>query len=180
MTRRLSEQDRRTWFRVARTVRPAAGRSPEIDPDITGPTPTAPAAPVVARAATSPVQPAKPVRKTVSPPADISGERRVRRGQLGIDARLDLHGHTQDAARRELATFIAREQAAGSRCVLVITGKGRTGPGVLRARLRDWLTEGDIRPMIAGHARAHQRHGGEGAVYVLLKAKRGDQNSANK
>lgn len=161
---------------MTRTVRAAPGRAAESDPDAEAAESSGVAsarAGAGAQIAAVPAKPAaKPARKPPLPPEDVSGQRRVRRGQLAIDARLDLHGHTQDAARRELIAFISHEHAAGSRCVLVITGKGRAGPGVLRARLRDWLAEGDIRAMIAGHANAHVRHGGEGAVYVLLKARR--------
>jgi DNA-nicking Smr family endonuclease len=110
--------------------------------------------------------------RRAGPPEDLSGQRRIRRGQSEIDARLDLHGHTQDTAHRELVSFILREHAAGARCLLVITGKGRLGTGVLRARLFDWIADPDLRNMIAGYARAHPRHGGEGAVYLFLKAKR--------
>jgi DNA-nicking Smr family endonuclease len=46
------------------------------------------------------------------------------------------------------------------------------GAGVLRSRLFDWIADPELRPMIAGYARAHQRHGGEGAVYLFLKARR--------
>jgi DNA-nicking Smr family endonuclease len=112
--------------------------------------------------------PSKPRRP--SPPDDLSGQRRIRRGQNEIDARLDLHGHTQDTAHRELVDFILRQASLGSRCVLVITGKGRLGAGVLRARLFDWIANPDLRPFIAGYATAHPRHGGSGAVYLFLRS----------
>jgi DNA-nicking Smr family endonuclease len=115
-------------------------------------------------------KPAQARARIPGPLADVSTHKRVRRGQTEIDARLDLHGHTQDTARAELASFLARERAAGSRCVLVITGKGRQGAGVLRARFLDWIAGPDIRPLLAGYSRAHARHGGDGAFYVLLKA----------
>ncbi|HEY7798537.1 MAG TPA: Smr/MutS family protein [Hyphomonadaceae bacterium] len=165
MSRRLSPEERRLWSRVARTVRPAPGRRLEVEDD-------APAASVGAEPGPA-LSPAAPQRsRKAGPPEDLSGQRRIRRGQSGIDARLDLHGHTQDTAHRELVSFILREHAAGSRCLLVITGKGRLGTGVLRARLFDWIGDPDLRTMIAGYARAHPRHGGEGAVYLFLKAKR--------
>jgi DNA-nicking Smr family endonuclease len=94
----------------------------------------------------------------------------VRRGDLELDAVLDLHGHTQDRAQRALARFLIQAQADGARVVLVITGKGRGGAeGVLKARLLDWLGAPGIRPLIAGFAEAHARHGGAGAAYVFLK-----------
>jgi DNA-nicking Smr family endonuclease len=104
----------------------------------------------------------------VLPPADVSNQRKVRRGQMAIDGQIDLHGHTYDDALAELARFLLQEQAHGSRCVLVITGKGR----VLRTHLTDWLDAPELRPIIAGFSKAHARHGGDGAFYVLLKAKR--------
>jgi DNA-nicking Smr family endonuclease len=105
-----------------------------------------------------------------SPPDDLSGQRRIRRGQNEIDARIDLHGHTQDTAHREVVDFILRQAGLGARCVLVITGKGRLGTGVLRARLFDWIADPDLRPFIAGYATAHPRHGGSGAVYLFLRS----------
>jgi DNA-nicking Smr family endonuclease len=93
----------------------------------------------------------------------------VRRGQHEIDARLDLHGHTQDTAHRELVEFLLRQAGQGARCVLVITGKGRLGVGILRSRLFDWIADPELRPFIAGYAEAHPRHGGAGATYVFLR-----------
>jgi DNA-nicking Smr family endonuclease len=88
-----------------------------------------------------------------------------------VEARIDLHGHTQDSAREELIDFILAARADGVRRLLVITGKGRDGRGVLRARFLDWIAEPDVRPYIAGYAPAHVRHGGGGAFYLLLKAR---------
>lgn len=163
MTRRLSPEERRLWSRVARTVKPARGKSIEIEtdePETLGRGVTAVAPEVVAK-------PKAPKRPTL--PDDLSGQRRVRRGQHEIDARLDLHGHTQDTAHRELVEFLLRQAGQGARCVLVITGKGRMGAGILRARLFDWIADPELRPFIAGYAEAHPRHGGAGATYVFLR-----------
>lgn len=168
MSRRLSPEERRLWGRVARTVQPAPGRSIEADD---GP-PPAPGASPAPPGSKMPRPPARAGARRQNPPEDLSGQRRIRRGQSGIEARLDLHGHTQESAHRELVRFILREHAAGSRSVLVITGKGRMGTGVLRARFFDWISDPELRPMIAGYARAHPRHGGDGAVYLFLKAGR--------
>lgn len=167
MTRRLSSEERRLWGRVARTVRLAPGRRVELEDEVDTPPVGGTMAAPVAKAAETRKAPRKP-----SPPEDLSGQRRIRRGQSEIDGRLDLHGHTQDTAHRELVEFILRQSAAGARCVLVITGKGRLGAGVLRSRLGDWISDPGLRPIIAGYARAHPRHGGEGATYIFLRAKR--------
>jgi DNA-nicking Smr family endonuclease len=167
MTRRLTQEERRIWSRVARTVRLAPGRVIEDEPEAVSPIETArsPAAP-------QPAPPAKALRAKPSPPGDMSGQRKIRRGQNAIDARLDLHGHTQDTAHRELIEFILRQAGNGARCVLVITGKGRLGTGILRTRLFDWIAHPDLRPFIAGYAPAHPRHGGAGATYIFLRSKR--------
>jgi DNA-nicking Smr family endonuclease len=163
MTRRLSPEERRLWSRVARTVKPARGKSIEIEAD----EPEAPGRGVMAVAPVADAKPKAP--KRVSPPNDLSGQRRVRRGQHEIDARLDLHGHTQDSAHQELVEFLLRQAGQGARCVLVITGKGRMGVGILRSRLFDWIADPELRPFIAGYAEAHPRHGGAGATYVFLR-----------
>lgn len=167
MTRRLTPEERRIWSRVARTVRLAPGMAIEDEPD---PVDTL----EKAHRAAAPVEtpPVNPRRAKPSPPEDMSGQRKIRRGQNEIDARLDLHGHTQDSAHRELVEFLLRQAGNGARCVLVITGKGRLGTGILRTRLFDWIAHPDLRPFIAGYAPAHPRHGGAGATYVFLRAKR--------
>jgi DNA-nicking Smr family endonuclease len=98
-------------------------------------------------------------------------ERRIALGREAIGARLDLHGMDQDQARAALAAFVSRAYDEGCRAVLVITGRGRMGGGILRRRMPDWLTESPLRNMVAGVSRAHRRHGGEGAFYVALKRK---------
>ncbi len=164
MTRRLTPDERRLWSRVTRTVRLAPGRvhepeEAEAPPVVSGPQSLVP-----------PSQPAKSKPHRAGPPEDLSGQRRIRRGQNEIDARIDLHGHTQDTAHREVVDFILRQASLGARCVLIITGKGRLGTGVLRARLFDWIADPDLRPFIAGYATAHPRHGGSGAVYLFLRS----------
>ncbi|MEL6259042.1 MAG: Smr/MutS family protein, partial [Pseudomonadota bacterium] len=107
--------------------------------------------------------------KPRSPPADRSGERKVRRGQWSIDGTLDLHGHTQASADSALRAFLHFHSAMGARCVLVITGKGRQGEGILRRRFLDWLETHEARALSSGYAPAHRKHGGGGAWYVFLR-----------
>jgi DNA-nicking Smr family endonuclease len=103
----------------------------------------------------------------------VSGEKRVRRGRLEIDGRLDLHGLTQDEARAALSGFLERLSASGGRCGLVITGKGRSGgEGVLRRRLPEWLGEPGLARLVSGYAPAHARHGGDGAWYLFIRTRR--------
>lgn len=103
--------------------------------------------------------------------------KRLRRGQLPIEASVDLHGLHQVQARRVLFDFIQIRAGRGDRTILVITGKGlkKTGygalaeRGVLRHMLPRWLNEPEIKPLIAGWEVSARQHGGEGAFYVRLK-----------
>ena len=166
MSRRLTSEERRLWGRIARTVRAAPGKRVETVDD----------EPTVAQKGGAKVKssttktPASAAPRRPGPPDDLSGQRRIRRGQSKIDGRIDLHGHTQDTAHRELFEFILRQASLGARCALVITGKGRLQTGILRARLFDWIADPDLRPFIAGYAPAHPRHGGAGAVYIFLRS----------
>jgi DNA-nicking Smr family endonuclease len=123
---------------------------------------------------TLPPRRAQPVAKPKPPPAALEPNlhHRLARGREALAARIDLHGLTQDAARAALTRFVDRAAADGWRAVLVITGKGVGGDGVLRRRVPDWLAEAPIRAHVAGVSEAHRRHGGEGALYVALKRPR--------
>jgi len=96
---------------------------------------------------------------------------RLRRGQLPIEARLDLHGMTRAEAHGRLVAFIAESRDRGRRCVLVITGTGRRRDeaGVLRAAVPRWLNLSPCRERILAFATAQPSDGGDGAFYVLLK-----------
>ncbi len=101
---------------------------------------------------------------------------RLKRGRLGIDARIDLHGMTRHAAQDALLGFIDRAHARAQRCVLVITGKGSRGgeAGVLRSEVPRWLNLPHVRKKVVAVTQAQQRDGGSGAYYVLLRRQRGD------
>jgi DNA-nicking Smr family endonuclease len=103
---------------------------------------------------------------------DRRSAERLSRGRLPIEGRLDLHGMTQAAAVERLAEFIARSEAAGKRCVLVITGKGLASGGVLRDQVPRWLNLPPNRARVLAFDYARQQHGGSGALYVLLKRRR--------
>jgi len=105
---------------------------------------------------------------------------RLRRGLITPDACLDLHNLRQDEAHRSLTGLLAASQAAGRRCVLVITGKGYGADGavgVLKTMVPRWLVEPPNRARVLAFCHAARGHGGEGALYVLLRrsrAKTGD------
>lgn len=98
----------------------------------------------------------------------------LRRGGIAIDARLDLHGFTRRDAARKVAAFLTQSAHRGLRCVLVITGQGRSDPladarGVLRRGLEAWLNEPATRRLVLACVPARGSHGGQGAFYVLLR-----------
>ena len=103
---------------------------------------------------------------------DRRSAERLRRGKIAIDGRLDLHGMTQAAAAERLAEFIAGAQSAGKRCVLVITGKGLAGGGILREQVPRWLNQPPNRGRVLAFDYAQAQHGGMGALYVLVKRQR--------
>jgi DNA-nicking Smr family endonuclease len=119
--------------------------------------------------ATKPKAKAKPKPPAVvrDEPPEIGGHRTtpIKRGRLEPEARLDLHGLTQEGAHRALIRFLQRGRAMGARVVLVITGKS----GVLNKQFKLWLAQGELKPLVSGVSTAHKRHGGSGAYYVLLK-----------
>lgn len=109
---------------------------------------------------------------------DHRTKRRLVRGVIAIDERLDLHGATQEAAHSILRGFLATARARGARIVLVITGKGKGGAdphdrGVLRRAVPHWLSEPSLREVVLGFEEAHLAHGGAGAIYVRLRRARG-------
>ncbi|MCK6417889.1 MAG: Smr/MutS family protein [Alphaproteobacteria bacterium] len=98
---------------------------------------------------------------------------KLKRGQMAIDARLDLHGLTQAQAHERLRQFILHAYRAGHRCVLVITGKGGIeGKGVLRRMVPQWLEEAPLAKTVLSVTAARPKDGGEGALYVYVRRRR--------
>lgn len=100
---------------------------------------------------------------------DHKTQKKIARGRLPIEARIDLHGMTQEQAITALRRFIHMAHASDYRLVLVITGKGEAGQGILRRRVPDWLSTGELASMVGGVQEAHIGHGGAGALYVRVK-----------
>jgi DNA-nicking Smr family endonuclease len=204
----LSAEDAALWRLVTRDVRPTPGKArvravESGDPEAVGRArgekagakkPSAPHSPrdpasieAGARAGRHSVPAAdqQPKSRTVAGPVEIERRkaRRIARGAEVIDARLDLHGMTQDEAHRALTHFIHRCQAQSLKTVLVITGKGgaggelSSGPaararGVLRQNVPRWLNEPLLAALVIGYSAASVRHGGDGALYVRLRRRR--------
>ena len=134
--------------------------------------PTAkPARPPIAATSPASVKKANPVDLRQGERAGIDGrtQRRLFRGDVPVDRRLDLHGLTAVRAESRLTQFIEAAARDECRCVLVITGKGA---GILRGHVPDWLKRQPLSPHILALAEARPYDGGSGALYVLLRRKR--------
>jgi len=184
----MTAADAELWHQVARTVRPL-GRG-RVKPSVA----TEPAAMIPPGSSDQRMQavPRQGLTRTPMAPAtpraglDRGTARKLRRGDMAIDARLDLHGLTRDAAHGALDRFLGRCRRSGRRCVLVITGKGgrrpdrdedapfmrRDGPGVLRRLVPLWLETGANRHRVLAYQPARPGDGGDGAFYVLLRRRR--------
>jgi len=182
----LSRTDLEIWRAVVRDAIPLPGQQiPELPPlpggegEVKVPVPPLPL-PTLPPLSEPPPTKAKvrPALPWLDPGAAVGVDKRlserVKGGELPIEGRLDLHGMTQDQAHGALVSFVTAAAREGRRCVLVITGKGwREGqPGVLRTSVPRWLNAPNLREKILLFSHASPRHGGEGALYVLLKRKR--------
>jgi DNA-nicking Smr family endonuclease len=109
------------------------------------------------------------------PDIDRRTDEKLRRGQMKIDASVDLHGMGKAAAHEKLLEFIPSCYETGHRCLLIITGKGRTGerPGILKENVPLWLQERPLLQYILQIHPAQPKDGGGGALCVLLRRKRG-------
>ena len=134
-------------------------------------------APVFAAANAAPLfftraVPAPPPKSAPNPGLDRNTARRFERGELPIDRAIDLHGLTEARAHQALDRFMADAVASGARMLLIVTGKGKDGDGVLRRHVPDWLRLGPFGARILRQAQARLPHGGAGALYVLLRRNR--------
>ena len=126
------------------------------------------------------------VRRIAPPPPkeqaglDASWERKFARGGLEPDFSLDLHGATLDQAYMRLMHGLAQARAMGARIVLVVTGRPRpteaadrsSARGAIRAKIVDWLGASEHAGAIAAIRGAHRKHGGQGALYVVLRRRK--------
>lgn len=177
--RTVTPDEARIWRAVVQDVAPLPGKDVVAEDEAeTVPAPEPPPRPAPPLFKPEPAPPPRPnrplpdLRAGVTPGLDRRSAERMKKGEMVIDAALDLHGMTQDAAHGALSSFVARAYETGRRCLLVITGKGKQGPGVLRAQVPRWLNQSPLRERILGFSQARPQHGGDGAFYVLVKRQR--------
>jgi len=164
--RPLKPEEKTVWKRVAKTIAP---RRYEKGPKSARPLPpTDPTQEDFANMLRLPPDIA-PAPRGLPQSLDENQDKKTRRGQVVIDAKIDLHDMTQAQAKPALMKAIIRASNRNHKCVLVVTGKGLRGEGVLRRNFIGWIGDPQIRPLIATYAQAHIKHGGSGAWYVFLK-----------
>lgn len=175
----LRIEDRILWETVAKTATPLAGKKlPRLETEIKSVEP----APKIAK-------PAKQLAKAVypqekKPKASIAAPRempihnfdppthkKISKGRVDIEARIDLHGLTQSEAYELLYGFLLGAHARGLKHVMVITGKGRSfgSAGILRQAVPHWFSTPIFRLLVSAYEDAARHHGGDGALYVRLR-----------
>ncbi|EJF91221.1 Smr/MutS family protein [Bartonella tamiae] len=111
--------------------------------------------------------------RSVNPlhPLDKTTQRKLAKGRLHIEGRVDLHGLYQEEAYSLLLSFLNSAHQKALRYVLVITGKGRSsgGNGVLRQSVPQWLSTAPFRQYVVSYEDAALTHGGKGALYIRLR-----------
>ena len=174
--RRLTGEEQELWARLRRSVRPLARPARRNDAPEAALVPDAvKEAPARAAAIAPPSPPAAKLARDQPPPLvalETRERRRLGRGAVDVDSRIDLHGMTQERAFKAMLAFLRSAQARGHRTVLVITGKrgsADSGRGILRTAIPEWLSRPDMRKLVLGVEEATRRHGGSGALYVRLR-----------
>jgi DNA-nicking Smr family endonuclease len=176
VARRLGAEERALWQKVIATVRPLHPQLADAEPK---PPADADASPGKPRP--KPIQPSRapsaPIKSAVGETLDASWDRRLSRGLVAPDLSVDLHGHSLDSAYRLLDDSLQRAVARGARLLLLVTGKPPSGEppvarGKIRAAVGDWLAASRHAADIAAVRNAHPRHGGAGALYIVLRRRR--------
>lgn len=95
--------------------------------------------------------------------------RKLKLGQIPFDGSLDLHGMTVEKARDTLWEFLAEATKLEVRCVRITHGKAVRMDGrkpMIKSHVNTWLRQ---HPQVLGFTSCVAKHGGTGAVYVMLK-----------
>lgn len=188
--RGLSAEEATLWRKVAATVTPLHPLPRAEPPKSAPPPPEAPAPQPPASKPPrgrvppplpAPPQPGPPPRPLTRDGLDAGWDRKLARGAVVPDVTIDLHGMNLDAAHSRLIGGITQALAMGARVILLIAGKPRPHGdhdlrserrGAIRAQLLDWLAHSSHAGSIAAVRGAAPRHGGSGAVYIVLRKAR--------
>lgn len=183
MGRRLAPEEASAWAQVRATVRPLR----PVKPLAAAPVMVAPAQPAPPKLASKPLAASPPPLARVAAPSvrgnantlDRSWDRKLTTGMVSPDRTIDLHGHTLASAHAMLDHQLDQAIRHGERTILLVTGrpprKESERPharGAIRAAIADWLHLSRHNDAIAAVRNAHPRHGGAGALYVILRRRR--------
>ena len=175
MRGRLSAEESALWARVIASVEPLEGRVAALPPrSPAGAGAQKLQAPKQEKPGPRPALGSGKVTVATNT-LDGSWDRKLTRGTIQPDLAVDLHGHTLDTAYRTLDLGLERAIARRARVLLLVTGKPRepgSGRGRIRAAVGDWLAASRHSADIAAVRGAHPRHGGAGALYIVLKRTR--------
>jgi DNA-nicking Smr family endonuclease len=174
--RHLSSEEQAIWTALTQSVKPLR---PGARTPARAAMPIQPAAPIGLTKAPVPVPFAAPAR-TPAAVLDSGWERRIRNGNLAPDMSIDLHGNSLAGAHARLNQALAAAWARDTRVLLVVTGKppksassqGDSRRGAIRGEISHWLETSSYADRIASVRIAHQRHGGDGALYIILRRKK--------
>ncbi|MDX3928418.1 MAG: Smr/MutS family protein [Shinella sp.] len=181
----LSNEDRILWGKVARTARPMPGRLEELaefeealrsqkEAKDASPSPKLQEG---ADRQGIPLTAGKRSEERRHHPLERPVKRKIAKGRLPLEARIDLHGMIQSEAHGLLLGFLIRAHERGLRHVLVITGKGASigSDGALKRAVPLWFSLPEFRSLISSYEPAARNHGGEGALYVRLSRPPGER-----
>jgi DNA-nicking Smr family endonuclease len=180
MGRRLGPDEKALWGRVIETVRPLHGASPFSSRGRAGDGPASNIAPE-RQPQPTPSPKGQGLKKTIPTldPAnnlDSHWDRRIHKGGIIPDISVDLHETTLSGAYARLDRALDQAIHQRLKVLLLVTGKVRThdrasgtGRGAIAAVVRDWLAASRHSGAIAAVRQAHPRHGGGGALYIILK-----------
>lgn len=184
LTRKLSVEEEALWRRVTDTIAPLepARATEPVAISVAAPAVPLPLVKIPKGRVPPPLPPPAP------PPAapraldrhglDGGWDKRLAKGAISPDFTLDLHGCTLESAYSRLDHGLTLALTQGARVVLLVTGRARPAPGpadrggqrgAIRAKFLDWLAHGSHASRIAAVRAAHPKHGGAGAVYIVLK-----------
>ncbi|MBB4232486.1 Smr/MutS family protein [Rhizobium mongolense] len=183
--RKLSTDERILWGKVARSTRPLAGKKgefTELDAFLVeteaggGNAFQKSSAETEIQAAALPGAAKQP--SGTHHPLERPVKRKIAKGRLALEARIDLHGLVQSQAHVMLLDFLIRAHERGMRHVLVITGKGSSmgSEGALKRAVPLWFSKPEFRYLISSYEAAAHHHGGEGALYIRLSRRQGDRS----
>lgn len=186
-SRKLGKEERILWGKVAKTTRPISGRLEDLLAFDGMEEPLAESEVSQAGKSTFPrmlVEPAEPTplapdkKPKIHQPMEKPVKRKLTRGRLPLEGRIDLHGMFQSEAHAVLLDFLLRAHERGLRHVLVITGKGRSigSDGALKRAVPMWFSKPEYRHLISSYEDASANHGGDGALYVRLSRRRSEKS----